>query len=102
MLEGLAEFRAFCSEHIARLLENPGNDAMSEFIAGLRDPASESPLDPTYVTTVCFQLFFAGHETTVNAAAGGVRALLEHPEQWRALCENPDLLDNAEIGRAHV
>ena len=95
MLQGLAEFRAFCSEHIARLLVNPGNDAMSEFITGLRDPASETPLDPEYITTVCFQLFFAGHETTVNAAAGGVRALLEHPEQWRALCENPDLLDNA-------
>ena len=95
MLEGLAEFRAFCSAHIARLLVNPGNDAMSEFIAGLRDPASETPLDLDYLTTVCFQLFFAGHETTVNAAAGGMRALLEHPAQWRALCENPDLLDNA-------
>ena len=95
MLQGLAEFRAFCGEHIARLLANPGDDAMSEFIAGLRDPASETQLDLEYVTTVCFQLFFAGHETTVNAAAGGMRALLEHPAQWRALCENPELLDNA-------
>ena len=95
MLEGLAEFRAFCREHIAHLLETPGDDAMSEFIAGLREPGSETPPDPEYLTTVCFQLFFAGHETTVNAAAGGVRALLEHPDQWRALCADPNLLDNA-------
>jgi cytochrome P450 len=47
------------------------------------------------VTTVIFQMFFAGHETTVNATAGGMRALLEHRAQWEALCSDPALIPNA-------
>jgi cholest-4-en-3-one 26-monooxygenase len=47
-----------------------------------------------------FDLFFllltvAGNETTRNAAAGGMLALFEHPEQWRRLVDNPDLIPTA-------
>ena len=94
MMEGLAEFWEFCKANVARLMATPGDDAISEFIQGLRDPNSETPPDPAYITTVNFQLFFAGHETTVNATAGGMRALLENPSQWAALCADPALLPN--------
>lgn len=95
MTQGLAEFWDYCRDHVARLIANPGDDAMSEFILGLQDPDSEDTLDADYVTTVTFQLFFAGHETTVNATAGGMRALLEDRAQWDALCADPSLVDNA-------
>ena len=68
---------------------------MSEFIRGLKDPKNDDELDPDYVTTVTFQLFFAGHETTVNATAGGMRALLENRKQWQELCADPSLVTNA-------
>jgi cholest-4-en-3-one 26-monooxygenase len=47
-----------------------------------------------------FDLFFllltvAGNETTRNAAAGGMLALFEHPEQWRRLLDDPDLIPTA-------
>jgi len=95
MTEGLAAFWDYCREHVARLIANPGNDAMSEFIRELEDPRNDETLDPDYVTTVTFQLFFAGHETTVNATAGGMRALLENRAQWDALCADPSLINNA-------
>ena len=47
-----------------------------------------------------FDLFFllltvAGNETTRNAAAGGMLALFEHPDQWHRLLENPGLIPTA-------
>jgi len=47
-----------------------------------------------------FDLFFllltvAGNETTRNAAAGGMLALFEHPEQWRRLIDDPALIPTA-------
>lgn len=95
MTRGLAEFWDYCKAHVARLIASPGDDAISEFIRGLADARGAEPLDPAYVTTVTFQLFFAGHETTVNATAGGMRALLENREQWQALCAEPALVANA-------
>lgn len=39
--------------------------------------------------------FSAGHDTTKNALVGGMRALLENPDQFEKLKRNPDLLDSA-------
>jgi cytochrome P450 len=37
----------------------------------------------------------AGHDTTSSAIAGGLRALVEHPEQLRRLQREPELIDGA-------
>lgn len=37
----------------------------------------------------------AGHDTTSYAIAGGLQALLAHPEQFQALIDDPGLVDNA-------
>lgn len=37
----------------------------------------------------------AGHDTTSSAMAGGLQALIEHPEQLALLQEQPDLMVNA-------
>jgi cholest-4-en-3-one 26-monooxygenase len=47
-----------------------------------------------------FDLFFllltvAGNETTRNAAAGGMLALFEHPDQWQRLVDDPALIPAA-------
>ena len=36
-------------------------------------------------------LLIAGQETAVYVIANGLRALLSHPAQWRALCDDPGL-----------
>ena len=42
-----------------------------------------------------FLMQFAGHETTTQASANGMRALLENKDQWDALCKDPKLIPNA-------
>jgi hypothetical protein len=39
--------------------------------------------------------FSAGHDTTKNALVGGMRAFLEHPDQFERLRRHPELLDSA-------
>jgi cytochrome P450 len=39
--------------------------------------------------------FSAGHDTTKNALVGGMRALLENPDQFERLKRQPELLDSA-------
>ena len=86
MTQGLAEFWDYCRNHVARLIDNPGDDAISEFIRLLQSGENGETLDPEYVSTVTFQMFFAGHETTVNATAGGMRALCSSiADQWQEL-----------------
>lgn len=40
-------------------------------------------------------LFSAGAETTRNSVAGGLLALIDHPDQWRLLRGDPELLGTA-------
>jgi cholest-4-en-3-one 26-monooxygenase len=40
-------------------------------------------------------LAVAGNETTRNAISHGVNALIEHPDQWELLRDNPSLVDSA-------
>jgi cholest-4-en-3-one 26-monooxygenase len=40
-------------------------------------------------------LTVAGNETTRNTTSWGMHALMQHPDQYRMLVENPGLLDNA-------
>ena len=37
----------------------------------------------------------AAHETTTNGLTNGLRRLLEHPEQWKALIQDHSLIPNA-------
>jgi cytochrome P450 len=39
--------------------------------------------------------FSAGHDTTMNALVGGMRAFLENPEQFERLRRHPELVDSA-------
>ena len=91
----LGEFWRYCRQHVDRLIDHAGDDAVSTFIAGMREAGGTQPLDRQYLTTVTFSIIFAGHETTTNAAAGAFRALLENRGQWQALCAEPRLITNA-------
>jgi P450-derived glycosyltransferase activator len=65
---------------------HPGDDVISRLVAD--DNLAVSPHE---FVPLCKLLLIAGFETTVNLIGNTLLALLEHPDQWRALTEDPSL-----------
>ncbi|MFI5738133.1 cytochrome P450 [Streptomyces anulatus] len=78
---------------IADKRRSPGDDLLSALIR-TRDEGGDS-LSSAELVGMAFLLLVAGHETTVNLIANGVRALLDHPDQLALLRADPGLIDNA-------
>ncbi|MFE5241305.1 MULTISPECIES: cytochrome P450 family protein [unclassified Streptomyces] len=83
--------------YLVELIEDkrraPGDDLMSALIQARDDDGDR--LSPDELIGMAFLLLVAGHETTVNLIANGVRALLDHPEQLALLRSRPELIDGA-------
>ena len=92
---GMGQYWTYAREHVQRRLAEPTDDYISELIAAWRTPGNEDLFDENYLTTTMMNFLFAGHETTTNATANGLRALLEHRDQWEALCADPALAPGA-------
>lgn len=71
---------------------NPADDLVSVLVTGEIEGARISQEE---IILNCDNLFVGGTENTRIAAAGGMLAFLEHPEQWRRLVEDPALLPAA-------
>lgn len=68
------DFIAFFTELLDHRRTNPGEDLISKVAASGLDELSELE-----VAGACTLLLFAGHETTTNLIASGVRTLFDHP-----------------------
>ncbi|WP_077087615.1 cytochrome P450 [Mycobacterium rhizamassiliense] len=80
---------------IASKRSEPTDDMLS-LVANATVDVLDGPTPTDLEVYLFFSLLFsAGAETTRNAVAGGLLALTEHPEQWRVLRANPDLLPSA-------
>jgi cytochrome P450 len=73
----------------------PQDDIVSRIVA-----AEGSQIMPSEMQSMCALLLVAGFETTVNAIGNGVLALLGHPEQWAALCADPQGLAPRAVSEA--
>ncbi|MER8269390.1 cytochrome P450 [Streptomyces griseus] len=84
---------AYLDELIENKRRSPGDDLLSGLIR--TGEADGEGLSSAELVGMAFLLLVAGHETTVNLIANGVRALLDHPDQLALLRADPGLLDNA-------
>jgi cytochrome P450 len=80
-----AELQQLFENLFALRREQPQDDVVSHIVA-----AEGSQVQPAEMLPICFLLLIAGFETTVNLISNGVIALLSHPEQWKALCADPE------------
>jgi cytochrome P450 len=86
-------FAEYCEKHVARLRENLGDDITSTFIRfNQEQPELFTDL---MVHSYLINFMFAGHETTTSGAASLFLNLLQHREQWEAVCNDPSLIPNA-------
>ncbi|MGW7072625.1 cytochrome P450 [Streptomyces sp. NPDC054855] len=72
--------------------KNPADDLVSVLANAKIDG---EPLAPDDVILNCDNLLVGGTENTRIASSGGMLALLRHPDQWRALQDDPTLLPSA-------
>jgi cytochrome P450 len=89
----MARYWRYCEQFVADRIAAPGDDFTSDHVrVHLDDPEA---LTVDEIVGVIYGLSFAGHETTTNLTTNAVRRLLEHHEQWEAICADPSLIPNA-------
>jgi hypothetical protein len=70
----------------------PRDDVVSHIVA-----AEGDQIRPEEMLPICYLLLIAGFETTANLISNAVIALLSHPEQWKALCADPQGLAHKAV-----
>lgn len=89
--EGLQSLVQLLEPVIERKRREPGDDMISVLLEAERD----GKITRDEVMATCVLFVFGGHETTMNLIANGTLALINHPEQWRRLAMQPDLIPSA-------
>ncbi|MGE3247337.1 MAG: cytochrome P450 [Beijerinckiaceae bacterium] len=93
MMRDMAHHWDFTVRLVDAAFENPGDNYLGDLVRMHRnDP---SLFTKNYLCNVMFLMQFAGHETTTQASANGLKMLLENRDQWDALCADPMLVANA-------
>ena len=101
------EFVSYLQELVAARRVAPGAGLVDSLISACD---AEGALSEAELYQMIAALFIGGQENTSAILARGIFTLLRHPDQYRALAADPDLMPAAveeilrfeEIGRAHV
>ena len=72
--------------------DNPQDDIVHVLLNGT---VEDEPLTDEEFCHFFLMLIVAGNETTRTVTSQGMRLLMEHPEQYQQLVDNPDLLEGA-------
>jgi cytochrome P450 len=88
----LADMFAYAQELAAEKRRNPADDLMTALV---RASVDGRMLDDAELEMFFFLVVIAGNDTVRSALPGGALALIEHPEQYRRLRAEPELLNGA-------
>jgi linalool 8-monooxygenase len=91
-MQAFGEIAMYLTGLIAQRKENPGDDLVTLLINAEVDGEQLNDLE---LTAFFALLMFAGNDTTRNTSSGGVLALIEHPDQYAKLREDPSLIPGA-------
>ena len=71
---------------------NPQNDIVNTLLTGT---VEDEPLSDDEFCNFFLMLIVAGNETTRTVTSQGMRLLMEHPDQYQALVDDPSLIPDA-------
>ena len=91
--ESVAEFGALLNDLINQRRNNPDGAAQGEVLEALIFGEFEGrKLNQEELVQNCIFLLNAGHETTTSLMANGLGMMLEAPDQYQKLVDDPDLI----------
>ena len=90
----VGNFWQYAGKVLAKMRQDP--DAPGWMQYGIRKQMQHPDVvTDSYLHSMMMAGIVAAHETTANATANAVKLLLQHPQVWRELCEDPGLIPNA-------
>jgi hypothetical protein len=85
--KSLVEFNAYVGKLLDDRRANPRGDFLSDYVAAT---AASGDMTEGEIRAQVVGLILAGSDTTRNSMCMTLFELLHHPEQWKALCDDPD------------
>ncbi|MCL4298393.1 MAG: cytochrome P450 [Anaerolineae bacterium] len=89
----MVKYWRYCIDLIEKRFVEPQDDLPSDLVRIYQE--GDRSITKHEMARVCYAMLFAGHETTSNLLAEGIKTLLTHREQWAVLCANPSLIPGA-------
>jgi len=89
----LHELRAYTTEQLERIRHRGRGDDLGSVLLAAEEDGDR--LSPDELIALFESLLMAGAETTKTVLALGLLLFVKHPEQWRAIREDPDLVSSA-------
>jgi cytochrome P450 len=91
-LEGGVQLLAYFTDLVAERRRTPRNDLVTALIEA---EIEGQHLDEGELLGMCILLLVAGNETTTNLISNSAVLFAEHPDQWKRVVVEPDLLGGA-------
>ncbi|MEW9580465.1 cytochrome P450/oxidoreductase [Paraburkholderia sp. DGU8] len=90
----VGKFWQFAGKVLEKMRQNPDGPGWMQY--GIRKQ-KEMPevVTDSYLHSMMMAGIVAAHETTANATANAMKLLLQHPQAWRDICDDPSLIPNA-------
>ncbi|MDN5697801.1 MAG: cytochrome P450, partial [Rubrobacter sp.] len=91
-VERMTGFFEYLENFVHEKAKAPGDDYTSDLLRIAAE--DDSDLSSDEIVSMLYSLSFAGHETTTNLIANGLRQILSRPGLWEELRQDPSLIEN--------
>ncbi|ARP94177.1 cytochrome P450/oxidoreductase [Bordetella genomosp. 13] len=90
----VGNFWQLAGKILDKMRQNPDQPGWMQY--GIRKQREHPDVvTDSYLHSMMMAGIVAAHETTANASANAMKLLLQHPDAWRDICEDPSLIPNA-------
>ena len=93
LAKDMVNYWQYCLNLIDQRFEELRDDLPSDLVRIYN--AGDKSITREEMAAVCYTMLFAGHETTSNALAEGIRVMLTHRHSWESICDDSNLIPRA-------